>query len=657
MVANKTQVPPYHESIIRGKLVGKWQGAKEGITEPVEKLVSNKGLLMPRAVVSLENNEVLITVANATDKAVSLSADTVVAQVQPVNYISSPMNFNDIQGIQVESDGDIVLPDHLQKVLDGVDPSVTQVQRKRIAELLFESQDTFAVPGGKLGCTYVFKHEIDTGDAKPIKQPPRRVPLKQRKIEEEEIDKMLTEGVIEPSTSPWASGVVLVEKKDGSVRFCVDYRRINSVTKKDAYPLPRIDQSLDALSGAVWFITLDLASGYWQMEMAEKDKPKTAFATSKGLFQFKVMPFGLANAPASFERLMEHVLMGLQWQKCLIYLDDVIVFGKSFDEAMKNLVVILERFRKANLKLKAKKCSLFKKSVTYLGHVVSEEGISCDPAKIEAVQSWEAPTNKTEVQSFLGLAGYYRKFISHFSSIASPLYDLTKKNKEFVWSSECQKAFESLKGALTSHSILAYPREKGRFILDTDASGYGIGAVLSQLQDGQEKVIAYASKTLNKYQRRYCTTYRELLAVVTFIKQFHHYLYGQEFTVRTDHASLIWLKNFQNTVGVLCRWISTIETYSPTWEHRSGSLHLNADALSRKKPRRCKRDDCPDCTSPEYVMHAVQSVDPPRRSKRLAEKLATKQKTSEKEKEAEVTEQGLGSQVQEKNDCMQDLGS
>ena len=346
---------------------------------------------------------------------------------------------------------------------------------------------------------------------------------------------MLARQVISPSSSPWASGVVLVKKKDSSWRFCVDYRKLNEVTIKDSYPLPRIDDSLDTLSGSKWFSTLDLQSGYWKVEMAEEGKAKTAFITScSGLLQFEVMPFGLCNSPATFERLMERVLSGLQWQTCLVFLDDIIVYGTSFEQELQRLQTVFDRLREANLKLSPKKCDLFKHEVNYLGHVVSDRGIVPDPQKVNSIRLWPQPRNLTEVRSFLGLCSYYRRFIQNFSSIAKCLHRLTEKNAPFTWSEECD-AFRDLKVKLTRAPILAYPTPDGLYILDTDACDFGIGAVLSQIQDGAEKVIAYFSCTLSKAERRYCVTRKELLAVVRAVKHFHHYIYGTNIKIRTDH--------------------------------------------------------------------------------------------------------------------------
>lgn len=301
------------------------------------------------------------------------------------------------------------------------------------------------------------------------------------------------------------------------------------------------------------------------------------------------MAFGLTNAPATFQRLMEKVLFGLTPQKCLCYLDYIIILGKTFDQALENLQLVFQRLREANLKLKPKKCFLFQPKVTYLGHVVSEDGITCDPAKVEAVKYWPTPTNKSEIRSILGLIGYYRKFIPNFSERASPLTKLTRKKAKFQWNEECDHAFQDLKACLINSPVLAFQKCSGTFVLDCDASSHALGGVLSQLQDGEEKVIAYASRTLNPAQRQYCTTKRELLAVVTFMKHFKHYLFGQKFIIRTDHAPLIWLRNFKEPEGLIARWISIIETFNYEIHFRPGRRHQNADCLSRKPKKKMSK--------------------------------------------------------------------
>jgi hypothetical protein len=373
------------------------------------------------------------------------------------------------------------------------------------------------------------------------------------------VDKMKNEGIIEDSSSPWSSPVVLVTKKDGSTRFCVDYRRLNDVTKKDSYPLPRIDDTLSTLAGSQWFSTLDLKSGYWQVGVHPEDKEKTAFSTGSGLYQFDVMPFGLCNAPATFERLMEFVLRGLTWKTCLVYLDDVMVVGSTFDEHLKNLNEIFGRLRSAHLQLNVKKCKLFQQEVNFLGHVVSPAGIQTDPDKLEPVREWPRPKDKHQLRSFLGLCTYYRRFVKRFADIAKPFHKLTEEKTPFIWDKESESAFRSLKISLYTSPILSYPKIKRQYILDTDASNNVIGAVLSQVQEGEERVIEYYSKVLSKPDRNYCVTRKELLVVVNAVGHFYKYLYGQHFKIRTDHASLKWLVNLKYLEGQAARWLERLQ--------------------------------------------------------------------------------------------------
>ena len=300
---------------------------------------------------------------------------------------------------------------------------------------------------------------------------------------------MLCDDIIQPSKNPWGSPIVLVRKKDGSIRMCVDYRKLNGVTRKDAYPLPPIDDTLDTLSGSKWFSTLDLISGYWQVEVNEKDREKMAFCSHEGLFEFNVMPFGLCNAPATFQRVMNLVLAGLQWSSCLVYLDDIIILGRNFEEHLKQIRAVLERLRMAGLKLKPAKCNFFKQEVQYLGHIVSANGISTDPTKITNWPKHLPPRRK--FNNFWVLLGTTEDSLK---TLLQLLGKLAERSTSFNWTSECEQSFSQLKEKLTSSSVLAFLNFKQTFLLDTDASNTGIGAVLSQEQeDGSEKVIAYAS--------------------------------------------------------------------------------------------------------------------------------------------------------------------
>ncbi|KAA3678006.1 uncharacterized protein DEA37_0008956 [Paragonimus westermani] len=469
---------------------------------------------------------------------------------------------------------------------------------QRVRDVIEKHRAIFWWEGQPPGRTHFVRHRIDTGEAHPIRQAARRLPVHLQGQVEQLLTDMLEKGIIRPSTSPWASPVVLVKKKDGSLRLCVDYRQLNAVTKKDSFPLPRIDDTIDALSGTEWFSTLDLASGYWQVEVEPSDRLKTAFVVPSGLYEFETMPFGLTNAPATFQRLMQQVLGDLIPKQCLVYLDDVIVHGRTVDEHLHNLSNVLSRLAEAGLKLNPAKCSFMRTEVKYLGHVISQSGVSCDPEKVRKVKEWPTPESVEEIRSFLGLASYYRRFVPRFSHIAKPLTLLTEKGRVFEWSEDCQQSFDRLKDALCTAPILALPDTRAdakMFILDTDASDVAIGAVLSQLDNNdKEHVIAYGNRNLNRSERNYCTTRKEMLALVHFIKHFRHYLLGRRFLVRTDHSSLQWLQNFKDPEGQVARWQEFLQEYNFECKHRPGLRHRNADALSRRPIR--DHGDCPSCT-------------------------------------------------------------
>ena len=324
-----------------------------------------------------------------------------------------------------------------------------------------------------------------------------------------------------------------------------------------------------------------MASGYWQIEIAEEDRHKTAFITKYGLFEHKRMAFGLCNAPATFQRVIQFVLRGLTWNKVLAYIDDTIVLGRDFDDHMINLRTTFDRFRKYNLKLKPKKCCLFHTETVFLGRKVSAEGVSINPDNIVKVKKWPVPTSVKEVEKFLGFANYHREHMKDYASVTRVLYQLTGSRAVFKWHEEHQEAFEATKQRLISAPILSYPNAEDVFVLDTDASGHAIGAVLSQIQNDCEKVICYGSYILTPEQRKYCVTRRELLAVVRFTRQFRHYLLGRKFLLRTDHNSLTWLLRFKHIEGQLARWIEELSQFDMIVQHRPGNKHGNADGLSR----------------------------------------------------------------------------
>ena len=483
------------------------------------------------------------------------------------------------------------MPSHMLTMFQSSCENLSTEQSVIFGNLLIEFQDIFAKDDTDLGCFTGVEHQIDTGDAKPIKQPMRRIPLAFTGEEEKHLKKMLDCGVIQPSTSEWSSPVVLIRKRDGDIRWCIDFRAVNSVTRKDAYPLPLIEQCLDALAGVLYMSTLDMNSGYWQLLLAAADRCKTAFQTKDGLYEFLRMPFGLCNAPATFQRAIQLVFRGMTWKEVLTYLDDINVLGIGFDDHLLNLRKSFERLRENKLKLKPRKCKFFQTEVPFLGKLATRNGLAIDPKKIETVLTWPVPTSKKEVESFLGFANYHRSHIKAYSELAAPLYHVTKKSVDFQWGESQQSAFEALREALTCAPVLAYPNATDLFILDTDASGTAIGAELIQVQEGEEKVISYGSFILSPSQRKYCTTRLELLALVRFTREFRHYLLGRKFIVRTDHGSLAWLMRFKRTEGMLARWLEELSQFDMVIQHRPGVKHANADALSRR-PDEMEYCDC-----------------------------------------------------------------
>jgi hypothetical protein len=489
---------------------------------------------------------------------------------------------DEISEEEVEDDETVpvFLSERLNKNELDVGP-LDKPQQQKFDTLINGNKDLFATDVSSLGRTNIVKHQIDVGDAKPVKQRFYRTHPKEDQFIQEEIDRMMKKGLVKKSKSPWASPVVIVKKKNGKLRFCVDYRKLNTETRKDAYPIPRIDDMLDALRGAKWFTTLDLASGYWQVEMDSKDQDKTAFITKQGTYEFTVMPFGLTNAPATFQRLMDQVLNDMSYQGVIVYLDDINIYSETFDEHLTKLKEVFKRLRAAGLKLGPDKCHFLQSKLEFLGHIVSGEGIMADPAKVEKVKNFPVPITRTQVRGFLGLASYYRKFIKDFSKIAQPLNHLLRKDSELEWTEKCQKSFDALKEKLITEPILAYPDFARTFYLTTDGSAKGLGAVLSQRNNkGQEQVIAYASKSLVGAQQHYGATELECLAVIWAIEHFYSYLGLQHFVLITDHSALKWLYS-SIPKGRLARWILRLQPYDFEIQHKPGKENTNADALSR----------------------------------------------------------------------------
>ena len=481
----------------------------------------------------------------------------------------------------------------------------TDDERIQLEALIARHSRAFGDDEGELGYTDVVRHHIRTTDDIPVAQTYRSIPPKQYTEVREHLKALLRKGIIRESHSPYAAPLVIVRKRDGKIRLCVDYRRLNAKTARDAFPLPRIEESFDALVGAKYFSSLDLVSGYHQIAMAEEDREKTAFITPFGLFEHNRMAFGLATAPATFQRLMQATMSDFLFEFLLVYLDDLLVYSETFEQHLAQLDKILTRIEQAGLTLKASKCKFLRRKVTYLGHSVSADGLACDDEKIEAVKNWATPTTAKEVRTFVGFASYYRRFVKGFANIAGPLHDLItntvgqtgrESRGRFAehWGTAQIDAFEQLREALISSKVLGYADYERPFILETDASHDGLGAILSQRQkDGQTKVIAYASRRLRpteKNETNYSSMKLEMLALKWSVtEKFKHYLMAMPFEVLTDNNPLTHFRTAK--LGALeQRWAAALARFDFTITYRPGRLN-KADGLSRMSAERAPCED------------------------------------------------------------------
>lgn len=463
-------------------------------------------------------------------------------------------------------------------------------EQKIIADQVISQFRDISYEKRGLGRTSLITHPIDTGDAAPIRQRYYRMSPEKQRILVEQLDEMLKEDVVEPCESPWSSPVLVTPKKNGELRFCLDSRKLNAVTKKDAYSLPYMAEILDNLRDARYLSSIDLSKSFWQILIREEDRQKTAFyIPSRGTFQFKAMAFGLTNASATQQRLVDTLFYGPEFEhRVFVFIDDVIIASNTFEQHVSLLTRVFDKLKTANLTIKFSKCQFFRNQLKYLGYIVDSNGLHADPEKVESITNYPTPTNRKDVRRFLGIASWYRRFIKNFSTLANPLNKLTSQGKNappFAWSTEADLAFRELKKCLCSTPILSCPDYDQPFEVHTDASDYGIGAVLTQTLDGKEKVIAYMSKSLSKSERNYSATEREALAVLTAIEHWRCYLEnGLKFTVFTDHSSLKWFLNLNNPTGRLARWGVRLSAYNFDIKHRKGSENVVPDGLSRSVP-------------------------------------------------------------------------
>lgn len=602
----KITIPPRSQFLLEGKQIdhlynqmGTHESDKLVIFTPEE--IKIVGLSSARSITYEKQDKTMqIKLINITFNSIELPNKTVVGFAEKLFYdqecsksgqLEKESRVNCTNENIASNESVVAIKAETERILQlktdiNIDHLSDQDQNK-LREFINSYNDVFFMEGDKLGIHSDVVMEIDTGSAKPIRKPPYRLPYVHRKIVDDLIKDQLNKGVIRPSSSPWSSPIVIVLKKsqngEENYRFCCDFRAVNEVTKADSYPLPNINDTLDLLSGAKYFTTLDLYSAYYQIGLHEESIPKTAFCTPNGLWEYVKVPMGLKNSPSVWQRVIDNILTGLRGEKVLVYIDDLIIWSSTVEDHLSKLKAVFDRLRKSNLKLKATKCQFLKQTLEYLGHTISPEGVSPTKRLVEAVVNYPAPQNSKQVRSFLGLSGYYRKFINNYASTAKCLTELTKKSVKFSWNSKHQEAFDSLKKSLTTYPILVYPDFNEKFILTSDASGTGLGAILSQIREGRERVIGYASRQLNKAESSMTTTEQEMLAVIFGLKFYNCYVHGQRILIRFDHRALQWLMNLPKPSCRQTRWALILAEMQYDVEHRSAARIQHVDALSRIK--------------------------------------------------------------------------
>lgn len=534
------------------------------------------GVYTANTILTVKNKSSHISIINSNEHPVSIFN---------CNIIPEPLEYCEVKHLNSWVPK---LEKRLQILEDTLNfDSLNYEEKSSILNICRQYNDIFHLQGDKLTTSNFGVHDIPlTENTRPIYLKPYRLPKAAKEEITEQVNKMLENDVIEPSRSPWNSPLLVVPKKSENKnekrwRVVVDFRKLNKVTIDDVFPLPNIVDILEQLGKSTYFSTLDLADGYYQIPLDPVDRPKTAFSTQFGHYQFTRMPFGLKGAPATFQRIMNSILSGLNGVKCLVYLDDVVVYGYDLQDHNKKLLDVMQTFREFNLKLQPKKCQFLRKEIIYLGHKITSEGVRPDPEKISAVMNFPRPASHKEIKSFLGLCNYYRRFIPNFSHIAEPLNKLLRKDISYSWDAFCEEAFDELKRSLTSYPILQHPDHSKEFIVSTDASNVAIAGILSQKFNSADLPIAFASRVLNHAERNYSTIEKELLAIVWSVKRFRPYLYGRHFTIQTDHRPLTWLHKTNSTSSRLVRWRLDLDEYNYDVVYKPGKQNTNADVLSR----------------------------------------------------------------------------
>lgn len=602
-------IPARHRMCLFGDVrVGKANPHTSFVLEPPEPSSLPGGLFLQCTLININtkaSSKIPVVLSNTTDHNVTLPSKCIIGRVSAVQSVMPSTS-------TLLADSHTSVGKHSFNLSES---PVPEEWKQRIIDKLNSIPEVFAADDLSFGHTSAVKHHIRLQDETPFKERSRPIHPSDREAVRQHLRELLDAGIIRESESPFASPVVVVKKKNGKIRLCIDYRKLNTRTIKDAYALPNIEETFSALNGAKWFSVMDLKSGYYQVEMAEEDKPKTAFTCPLGFYEFNRMPQGITNAPSTFQRLMEKCVGDLHLSEVLVFLDDLIVFSQTLEEHEARLMKVLSRLKSYGLKLSPEKCQFFRSSVKYLGHIVDAQGVHTDPDKVSALKNWPRPANREQLKCFLGFAGYYRRFVDGFSKIARPLNILTsgycppkKRGKVYKvtrtkpginprtplgeqWTPECESAFRTLIDKLTTAPVLAFANPELPYVLHTDACCEGLGAALYQEQDGKLRVIAYASRGLSKSERNYPTHKLEFLALKWAVcEKFCDYLYGSDFTVLTDNNPLTYVLTSAKLDAAGHRWLAALSTFRFNIKYRAGNTNGDADGLSRR-PQAAPQED------------------------------------------------------------------
>ena len=579
--SHKITLLPQHTAVIKCKLKSGLNG-KSCITLP--EFCNVNGLSYQSSVHTIERNTLFVHIANDRSGPLELHKGTQIGSVETYNHdfrIEEELP-QDLKGV-VGTLNPVDLVDRRSKIGTQINKLDYPSYFHRLVELLVKYDDAIALKGDRLGKTNVIKHHINIPPGTPpVFIPAYRIPVSQKEKINQSINEMLDQQIISKSTSPWSSPLLLVPKRDNTFRVVVDFRKINKVTLPDPYPVPSLRDLISSIGENQVFTTLDLLQGFWQVPLDEESKDLTGFSSDLGHFRFERMPFGLRSSPITFCRLVDEVFRGLIGKVCIVYIDDLIILGRSLEEHLANIELVLDRLQKAGLKIKISKCNFMKREVVYLGHTLTQKGIRVNEEKIQAIIKYPTPTTVKEVKSFIGLASFYRRFVKGFADIAAPLTDLLKSDTEFTWGVSQEQAFQDIKSRLTQSPILAFPKFDKEFLLVTDASSLGIGSVLMQYDNlNRLHPLAYFSRKLTAAESNYSVTDREALSVVASLRHFRHILLGHKITVFTDHSAVCEIFKQPQQSGRRARWYLTTADFEVSFKYLPGRQNQVADALSR----------------------------------------------------------------------------